>query len=162
MGITYVGNGGSTAADPAVVSVREDGQPTRLLRHVVRHSPTGFAWGYAGSGPADLARSLLVDALGAAALCPDCAGTGKVVWTPDSQDSLPFDPQRHADLVGVVPDPDDEQATWAEGCFGCHGERIRGDLPYQDFKFDVIARLPQGGTWTLTRDEVLAWAGPRL
>lgn len=35
------------------------------LHHHVRHSPTGFGWGYAGSGPADLARSLLWDALGA-------------------------------------------------------------------------------------------------
>lgn len=34
------------------------------LPHVVRHSPDGFAWGYGGSGPADLALSLLVDLLG--------------------------------------------------------------------------------------------------
>jgi hypothetical protein len=36
------------------------------LPHLVRHSPDGFNWGYAGSGPADLARSLLVDCLGSA------------------------------------------------------------------------------------------------
>lgn len=30
------------------------------LNHVVRHSPTGIEWGYAGSGPADLARSVLL------------------------------------------------------------------------------------------------------
>jgi hypothetical protein len=35
-----------------------------LLAHRVHHSPTGFSWGYAGSGPADLARSLLWDFLG--------------------------------------------------------------------------------------------------
>ena len=28
------------------------------------HSPTGFQWGYSGSGPAQLALALLVDALG--------------------------------------------------------------------------------------------------
>lgn len=28
------------------------------------HSPTGFEWGYAGSGPAQLALALLLDALG--------------------------------------------------------------------------------------------------
>ena len=33
---------------------------TRPLEHVVRHSPTGLEWGYAGSGPADLARSILL------------------------------------------------------------------------------------------------------
>lgn len=37
---------------------------TRGLPHVVRHSPTGFEWGYGGSGPADLARSILIDAAG--------------------------------------------------------------------------------------------------
>jgi len=36
----------------------------RPLKHLVRHSPTGFNWGYGGSGPADLARSLLADFLG--------------------------------------------------------------------------------------------------
>jgi hypothetical protein len=42
------------------VGVREkDG--TRSLRHVVRHSPDGFEWGYGGSGPSDLALSILVD-----------------------------------------------------------------------------------------------------
>lgn len=38
---------------PGVVAI---GYP---LPHKVRHSPTGFEWGYAGSGPADLSRSLL-------------------------------------------------------------------------------------------------------
>jgi len=35
------------------------------LAHAVRHSPDGFNWGYPGSGPSDLARSLLMDCLGA-------------------------------------------------------------------------------------------------
>lgn len=43
------------------VGVRAVGQP---LRHWVRHSPTGFEWGYGGSGPADLARSILAHHLG--------------------------------------------------------------------------------------------------
>jgi hypothetical protein len=33
------------------------------LTHYVKHSPDGFAWGYEGSGPADLARCILIDAL---------------------------------------------------------------------------------------------------
>ena len=37
---------------------------SRPLLHVVLHSPTGFGWGYGGSGPADLALSLLCDVLG--------------------------------------------------------------------------------------------------
>ncbi len=33
------------------------------LPHLVRHSPDGFEWGYPGSGPADLARSIVGDLL---------------------------------------------------------------------------------------------------
>jgi hypothetical protein len=36
----------------------------RPLFHVKRHSPTGFEWGYAGSGPADLSLSILADHFG--------------------------------------------------------------------------------------------------
>jgi len=43
------------------VMVTVDGQP---LKHRVRHSPTGFEWGYLGSGPSDLALSILWDFLG--------------------------------------------------------------------------------------------------
>ena len=32
----------------------------RLGPHAPRHSPTGIEWGYGGSGPADLARSVLL------------------------------------------------------------------------------------------------------
>jgi hypothetical protein len=41
------------------------GVTSYLLPHLVRHSPDGFNWGYLGGGPADLARSLLMDCLGA-------------------------------------------------------------------------------------------------
>ena len=43
------------------VEVTVNGKP---LKHRVRHSPTGFEWGFEGSGPADLARSILWDHLG--------------------------------------------------------------------------------------------------
>jgi hypothetical protein len=36
----------------------------RLLKHCELHSPTGFETGYAGSGPADLAASILADVYG--------------------------------------------------------------------------------------------------
>jgi len=49
----------------ALIEVLEDGAEVgRPLRHHIRHSPTGFEWGYAGSGPADTARCLLIDYLG--------------------------------------------------------------------------------------------------
>jgi hypothetical protein len=43
------------------VKVTVNGKP---LRHRVRHSPTGFEFGYGGSGPADLALSILWNFLG--------------------------------------------------------------------------------------------------
>lgn len=47
------------------VQVRNEGGGTwRPLEHHVQHSPDGFSWGYAGSGPAELARCLLWDHLG--------------------------------------------------------------------------------------------------
>jgi hypothetical protein len=50
----------TTVRDGEEIARRE--LPPRLdLRN---HSPTGFEWGYGGSGPAQLALALLVDALG--------------------------------------------------------------------------------------------------
>jgi Family of unknown function (DUF6166) len=37
-----------------------------LCCDIVNHSPTGFAWGYAGSGPAQLALAILADYFGCA------------------------------------------------------------------------------------------------
>lgn len=34
------------------------------LPHLMRHSPDGFEYGYGGSGPSDLARSIVGDLLG--------------------------------------------------------------------------------------------------
>lgn len=44
-----------------MVQVTVNGEP---LPHVVLHSPTGYDWGYGGSGPADLALSILAHYLG--------------------------------------------------------------------------------------------------
>jgi hypothetical protein len=46
------------------VGVIEDGAVAFPLPHVERHSPDGFEWGYEGSGPADLALSILAHVLG--------------------------------------------------------------------------------------------------
>jgi hypothetical protein len=47
-----------------MVSVGKSLSDIHALRHIVRHSPTGFEWGYGGSGPADLALSILTDVFG--------------------------------------------------------------------------------------------------
>jgi hypothetical protein len=51
----------------ASVKVSTDGARARALaprRDLMNHSPTGFEWGYEGSGPAQLALAICADALG--------------------------------------------------------------------------------------------------
>lgn len=49
-----------------VIMRRDEAGNARVnIRHEhVKHSPTGFEWGYAGSGPADLARNILIQVTG--------------------------------------------------------------------------------------------------
>lgn len=79
--VVYRGYGNENAAGGRLVMI-EIGGETYPLPHQAKHSPTGMSWGYHGSGPADLARSLLVHALGDAARCPACEGTAEVVYCP--------------------------------------------------------------------------------
>ena len=65
---TFRGQGGSVAS----VLVEQGGTRTPL-RHVPVHSPTGLEWGYGGSGPADTALAILLDATGEANLLPRSA-----------------------------------------------------------------------------------------
>ncbi|MEI6195743.1 MAG: DUF6166 domain-containing protein [Verrucomicrobiota bacterium] len=46
----------------AIVTV--DGRPLNPRLDLWNHSPTGFEWGYGGSGPAQLALAILADHLG--------------------------------------------------------------------------------------------------
>jgi hypothetical protein len=45
--------------DDIVCSRWVGGIKTNVPRRIVRHSPSGFMWGYAGSGPADFALNIL-------------------------------------------------------------------------------------------------------
>ena len=56
---TYIGRREGSAA-----SVTVDGKPLNPRLDLWNHSPTGFEWGYGGSGPAQLALALLADCLG--------------------------------------------------------------------------------------------------
>lgn len=58
---TYRGRRLGRTEDSSGTKVTVNNRP---LRHRVRHSPTGFEFGYGGSGPADLALSILWDHLG--------------------------------------------------------------------------------------------------
>lgn len=64
--LPVVYEGSRNAVGKAKVSVTRNRKtsPLKLCKSVVNHSPTGFEWGYPGSGPAQLAVAILVDALG--------------------------------------------------------------------------------------------------
>lgn len=65
MAIVYRGARVGIGGGEVAITRQEDGGVAQPFRQsVVWHSPAGFEWGYGGSGPADLALNLLVDALG--------------------------------------------------------------------------------------------------
>jgi len=144
--------------DGETVTVERSGsQPLRVverLPHIAKHSPTGMGWGYCGSGPADLARSLLIHALGDDSRCTVCDGSNNVVYDTATDTDVPA--QRAHDVARL-----DEQLAAARfsppmACLACEGGWALTPATYQRFKFDVVAALPATG-WTLTRAEVLTW-----
>lgn len=127
----YAGYANANQAGARLVMIEDDdGTTIGPLPHIVKHSPDGFSWGYGGSGPADLARSLLIHALDLKSDCPSCGGTGCRYTYPE--DRTP--------------------------CFACDGG-FREPRPamYQDFKAQVIAQLPGDEDWELDRDVVKRW-----
>ena len=87
------------------------------LPHIIYHSPSGFECGYSGSGPADLALSILADLLGAG-----CAAM-------------------QARIHGIT----DETTLYSmAGEYPLTGEYRQADevlRHYQDFKMEFIAPL---------------------
>lgn len=110
--------------------------PLPLRLEIRSHSPTGFEWGYGGSGPAQLALAILADHFGSAqapAQCPYCSG--RMDGWKCSYKDCGFDGNRDGD-------------KWAH---------IQGGMVhYQDFK-EVIAKLPKDG-FELTAEQIDAWA----
>jgi len=146
-GVTYHGYPADDARGHRIVVIEAPaGTPVTLLPEISQHSPTGFAWGYGGRGPAALARSLLVSVLGPAAICPACQGHRKVAWDPATRGHVPYWELAEADAgLGDVRE-----------CEDCD-DGYREDLPYQDFKEAVITLLPAGAEWVLGRAEILRW-----
>jgi hypothetical protein len=66
---TYLGFPRRTQDGGFLVMVEEDGKMRKTLdpkpsQRLINHSPDGFAWGYGGSGPAQLALAILLDVTG--------------------------------------------------------------------------------------------------
>lgn len=106
--------------------------PLADARHIRNHSPSGFEWGYGGSGPAQLALAILADYLGPAKqpnACPFCEVQMKSGLCPE---------------CGY--DPTEDQWGHIQG----------GILHYQDFKRDVVAKLATQ-QWELTGEQISQW-----
>jgi hypothetical protein len=119
------------------------------LVHFVRHS-SGFAWGAAGSdaarsGAADLARALLIDVLGPAALCPACAGRQRVTWASADTDDDPRPYDRKRDGLA-------ELNPLVTPCLCDDGFR---SLPYRTLAAEHVAAFADH--WRITRGDILAW-----
>lgn len=140
--VWYRGDATSTAGPHAVIIETGGHEPLGMLVHVAKHSPTGMSWGYAGSGAADLARSLLIAVLGEDARCRLCNGTHKIVWdSVEATEPRAYDPTR------------DRHQRHVESCYDCDDGYRR--LPYQDFKFQFVAGW--GDSFRVSRSEILAW-----
>ena len=121
-----------------------DGHLIGPLHHAVLHSPTGFAWGYGGSGPAELARCILLAVLGKEAICPTCDGSGFLVPGPGEDDEIAYDPAQHS-------------AEDAYRCWACdQGVNLPGSL-YQNYKSLVVAQWPGDREFRVSVAEVRAW-----
>ncbi|OBJ54846.1 DUF6166 domain-containing protein [Mycobacterium asiaticum] len=111
-----------------LVTVEAGGEFVGLLPHRVKHSPTGLMWGYAGSGPADLARSLLIHTLGDAARCAVCGGAPqpqKCPWCDEGWIVPSSTYQRFTfEVIARLPDCGwtlrrSDVLDWLQGAEGC-------------------------------------------
>lgn len=113
-----------------------------LLHHHVRHSPNGFQWGYPGSGPAETARCLLLDAVDDHR-CAKCLGSRLIVLTGDAPgDERPYDAER-----------DTRTDDHVFSCVECD-DGMRA-LPYQEFKFAHVCAWD--GEWWMRRSDIRDW-----
>jgi hypothetical protein len=117
----------------------------RPLPRLVRHSPSGFNWGYDGNGPRDLALSLLTDALNEYAGCDKRPGVA------------PSQAHSKKSLHPARPEVPRGQGSSAPG-WPCQCEQCLLALPYLQFTRQVIAtHLRYGKAWSMPRKEILRW-----
>jgi Family of unknown function (DUF6166) len=76
--------------------------PLKLRLDLRNHSPTGFGWGYAGSGPAQLALAILADCVGdERALANYMAFKFRVIALLPQEEGFELD---EADIIKTVED----------------------------------------------------------
>ena len=139
--ITYHGYPADGPGGRLVVIEAPAGNPITLLPRI---NSAEFAWGYGGTGPRQLARCLLLAALGQAAACTACHGAAKLALSEDGA-QIPCGP-------GIEDNCDPETITACQLC----GDGYR-DVPHQKFKSQVVANWDQDEEWVLDRAQIIAW-----
>jgi hypothetical protein len=142
MSRTYIGVRTFRSQGGAVASVLVEQAGTRTpLRHVPVHSPTGLEWGYGGSGPADTALAILLDATGEANLLPRSAFRS------------PLSKRARAAL----------EKTRSYALYQSFKWEVVARLPKTSTDLEHAIRPVPADTaveeWRITQDDVLGWLG---
>ena len=131
----------SSSSEALVLLETFDGEPLGPLPHYSKDSPEGYGWGYIGTGPSDLARSILVAVLGHGARCNTCDGTGQT--------------REHADDGGEPAEIARQAQTGLTQCDRCIGGIY---TPWVDrFRREYVARWPIDQPWRIAGGEIRAW-----
>jgi hypothetical protein len=126
-------------ADGTHVAIIADGElrPLPLRLDLFNHSPTGFEWGYAGSGPAQLALALLADATRRDATAQALHQNFKFkVITPLARDApwemTDDDVIRHAAVISELPLMRMSDGSICRSCLDCTGYLLDQGLVVRD------------------------------
>lgn len=149
--VTYRGYRPDNPAGPRLVVIEVNGQVVGPLPHIVKHAPGGFSWGYEGSSPADLARSLLIHTLGPRAQCTACSGSGMVRVRLEGGTL-----ERATTATSATPKRSPDATSYPVRCTLCDDGCAVLPEVYQKYKHVVVARLPLDG-WTIPQREILDW-----
>lgn len=139
---------------------RVEGEERAPLQHrIVYHSPTGFEFGYAGSGPADLALNILADASGWNGYW-DFSRPHAEAWCRTHG----TDRHEEDDFCWYVNDHatagDGDLSVDVECSFPSAGMPLWVWRLHQAFKHEVIATADRQG-FRISADEVLEWVQAR-
>ena len=118
----------------AKISVTTD-QSLYALPHVVLHSPTGFGWGYGGSGPGDAALSILADYF---------------------QEDHKFTKKGYRNETCPVCYGESAECS---ACDGLGGQRVQSldNRYHMAFKWAFLSNATLGETFTITEERIKAW-----
>jgi len=152
--VLYIGRRGPGRGDPSVVIETAGGELLGILPDFRRTGDAStIEWGYGGRGPTELARNMLLHALGEDAVCWRCRGNGYLRTRADPNAPKgyvvePYDP-------GDEPEPDFRPLC--DNHRGCNEGYLR--MPTHAFVERFLLHLSREPEteWRLSQAEILQW-----